>query len=99
MSVWLLAKLNPPQDHIRRAGSRKGLPSTGKSLTEWSESCRGQRGGWGLEHIMDKERLRELGVCEISQSQTLQQGPRQVGGISSNEDFQYLLRQGQEHQI
>lgn len=61
VDVWLLAKANPLQHHhIRTAASSVGLPSTRKSLTDWSDSCRGQKGGWGLEHIMGEERLREL---------------------------------------
>ena len=36
------------------------LPSTQETLRDWSKSCRGQKTGWGLEHIMGKERLREL---------------------------------------
>ena len=43
-------------DHLRTAVSSLWLTSTGKTLTEWRESCRGQD-GWGLEHIVCKERL------------------------------------------
>ena len=61
VGVWLLAKANPLQNHhIRTAASSMGLPSTRKTLTDWSKSCRGQKGGWDLEHIMDKERLRVM---------------------------------------
>ena len=60
MAVWLLLKVNPAQEHIRPAACYVGLPSTRKALTEWCESCRGQKDGWGLEQIMDKGRLREL---------------------------------------
>jgi len=65
------------------------LPSTRKTLTDWSKSYRGQNYGWGLEHIMDKGRQRDLSYWEIPQSRTLEEGPRPVGGISVNGDFQY----------
>ena len=61
VAVWLLVNVNPPQDHPRTAATSMGLPNTIQTLTDWSKSCRGQKDGWGLEHVMDKERLRELG--------------------------------------
>lgn len=51
VGVWLPAKVNPLQNHIRTPASSVGLSSTRKSLTDWSEPCRGQKDGWGLEHI------------------------------------------------
>ena len=59
MAGWLLLQVNPAQERIRPAACNLGLPSTRKALTEWRESCRGQKDGWGLEHIMAKGRLRE----------------------------------------
>ena len=62
MGVWLPAKAKPLQNHhIRSAVSSLQLPSTRKTLTDWSKSCKGKKDGWGLETIMDKERWRELG--------------------------------------
>lgn len=60
MAGWLLLKVTPAQERIRPAACNLGLPSTRQALTEWRESCRGQKDGWGLEHIMAKGRLREL---------------------------------------
>ena len=57
---WVLAKVNPPQDHIRTAEPTVGLPSTRETLPDWSNSCTVQNDGWNLEDIIDKERLREI---------------------------------------
>ena len=90
----MLGKANPLQDdHLRTAVSSMGLTSTRKTLTEWRESCRGQKDGWGLEHIVYKERLRKPGFGKIPQSQTVEQGPRPAGEISINGDFHHLSRQ------
>ena len=91
VGVWVLGKANPLQDdHLRTAVSSMGVTSTKKTLTEWRESCRGQD-GWGLEHIVYKERLRKPGFGKIPQRQTVEQGPRPAGEI--NGDFHHLLRQ------
>jgi len=58
--VWLLAKAKPLLDYIWTVASSLGLPSTRKTLTDWSKSYRDQNYSWGLEHIMDKGRQREL---------------------------------------
>ena len=94
VGVWVLGKASPlPDDHLRIAVSSMGLTSTRRTLTDWRESCRGQKDGWGLEHIVYKERLRKPGFGKKPQSQTLEQGPRPVGEISISGDFQNLSRQ------
>ena len=62
-----MGKANPLQDdHLRTAVSGMGLTSTRKTLTEWKGNCRGQKDGWGLEHILYKERLGKPGFGKKS---------------------------------
>ena len=62
---WVLW-LTPPQDHIRTAEPTVGLPRTRKTLTEWSKSCRVQKDGCYRDHVMNKKRLRNWGLFEIT---------------------------------
>jgi len=49
----MLAKANPLEEHhFRTAVSSLGCPSTRETLTDWSESCKGQKdGALGLARI------------------------------------------------
>ena len=76
------------------------LPSTRKTLPAWSKSCRSQKDGWDLDHVMDKERLRNWRLFEITpRVKDWSPGPRPVGGISVSGLLHYLSKQSREDMI